>query len=90
MAGKTMKYYKTPKGRKSYKKKLAADRKRSTSKEGLKYRAEHKRMRTAAKKKYGAKAIKGKDIEKKTGRPVNKSVNRGRKGEGNRRKGPRK
>lgn len=87
---KTMKYYKTEKGKKSYEKKLASDRKRSVSKEGLKYRAEHKRMRTAAKKKYGASAIKGKDIEKSTGRPVDKSKNRGRSGEGNRRKGKRK
>jgi len=84
-----MKYYKSAKGRKSYKKKLANDRKRSVSKEGLKYRAKHKRMRTAAKKKYGAAAIKNKDIEKRTGKPVSKSVNRGRKGEGNRRKGKR-
>lgn len=85
-----MKYYKSAKGKKSYKKKLAADRKRSSSPAGKKYRAEHKKMRNAAKKKYGAKAIKGKDIEKKTGRPTSTSKNRGRSGEGNRRKGSRR
>lgn len=77
--GSSMKYYKSAKGRKAYKKKLAADRKRQKDDKPKwnKYRAEHKRMRTAAKKKYGAKAIKGKDIEKSTGRPVSKSKNRG-------------
>ena len=50
MAGRTMKYYKSPKGKTSYKKKLAKDVKRSTSKEGLKKRAELKRIRNKAKK----------------------------------------
>lgn len=45
MAGETMKYYRSKKGRASYKKKLKADVKRSTSKEGLKKRAELKRAR---------------------------------------------
>lgn len=45
MAGKTMKYYRSEKGKKSYAKKLAADLKRSTSPEGLKKRAELKRAR---------------------------------------------
>ena len=43
--GKTMKYYKTKKGLKSYKKKLEQDVERSTSKEGLRKRAELKRAR---------------------------------------------
>jgi hypothetical protein len=45
MPGKTMKYYKSAKGKKSYKKKLKKDVARSTSKEGLKKRAELKRLR---------------------------------------------
>ena len=44
----TMKYYKSAKGKKSYKKKLKEDVKRSTSKEGLKKRAELKRIRNKA------------------------------------------
>ena len=59
MAGRTMKYYKSPKGKTSYKKKLAKDVKRSTSKEGLKKRAELKRIRNKAKKA-------GKDIDRKS------------------------
>ena len=42
---KTMKYYKSAKGKKSYKKKLKADVKRSTSRAGLKKRAELNRRR---------------------------------------------
>ena len=45
MPGRTMRYYKSAKGKKSYKKKLAKDVKRSTSKAGLKKRAELKRIR---------------------------------------------
>lgn len=90
MAGRTMKYYKSKKGRASYKKKLKADAAHSKTTAGKKYRAKHKRLRTAAKKKYGASAIKGKDIEKRTGKPVSKSKNRGRRGEGNRKKGKRR
>jgi len=90
MAGRTMTYYKSPAGKKSYEKKLKQDRERSKSSEGKKYRAEHKRMRNEAKAKYGAAAIKGKDIEKSTGKPVSKRVNRGRLGEGNRKCGSRK
>ena len=41
-----MTYYKSAKGKESYKKKLKKDVKRSTSKEGLKKRAELKRLRT--------------------------------------------
>ena len=51
MAGRTMKYYKSAKGKKSYKKKLKQDVKRSTSKKGLKKRAELKRIRRKAAKK---------------------------------------
>lgn len=43
--GKTMKYYRSPAGKASYKKKLKKDVKQSTSKEGLKKRAELKRAR---------------------------------------------
>ena len=46
MPGKTMTYYKSAKGKESYKKKLKKDVKRSTSKEGLKKRAKLKRLRT--------------------------------------------
>tara|TARA_R110002096_G_scaffold268998_4_gene462803 strand:+ start:5188 stop:5463 length:276 start_codon:yes stop_codon:yes gene_type:complete len=56
MAGKTMKYYKSAKGKKSYKKKLKKDVERSTSKKGLKKRAELKRLRRIL------NAPKGKDV----------------------------
>lgn len=82
MPGRTMKYYKSAKGKKSYKKKLKQDVKRSTSKTGLKKRAELKRIRRKAAK-NGLK-IKGKDYDHATGRFVKPSVNRGRKGEGGR------
>lgn len=82
MAGRTMKYYKSAKGKKSYKKKLKQDVKRSTSKKGLKKRAELKRIRRKAAKK-GLK-IKGKDYDHAIGRFVKPSTNRGRKGEGGR------
>ncbi len=49
--GKTMKYYKTKKGLASYRKKLKKDVERSTSPEGLKKRAELKRMRRKLKPK---------------------------------------
>ena len=75
--GRTAKFYR--KNKKSYEKKLKKDRARSVSKEGLRYRAKHKRMRNAAKKKYGEAAIKGKDIEKNTGKPVSPKVNRARR-----------
>ena len=77
-----MKYYKSAKGKKSYKKKLKADVKRSTSKSGLKKRAELKRIRTKAK--ADGKNIKGKDYDHATKKFVSPSKNRGRKGEGGR------
>ena len=77
-----MKYYKSAKGKKSYKKKLKADVKRSTSKAGLKKRAELKRTRTKAK--ADGKNIKGKDYDHATKKFVSPSKNRGRKGEGGR------
>ncbi len=82
MPRKTMTYYKSAKGRKSYKKKLKADVERSTSKEGLSKRAELKRIRRKALKE--GKDIKGKDYDHATGRFVKPSKNRGRKGEGGR------
>ena len=85
MAGRKMKYYKSPKGKASYKKKLAKDVKRSTSKEGLKKRAELKRIRNKAKK--AGKDIVNKDYDHKTKRFVKPSTNRGRTGEGARKKG---
>lgn len=77
-----MKYYKSAKGKKSYKKKLKADIKRSTSKSGLKKRAELKRIRRKAEKE--GKDIKGKDYDHATGKFISPSKNRGRKGEGGR------
>lgn len=76
-----MKYYKSAKGKASYKKKLKADVKRSTSKEGLAKRAELKRKRNEAEKKYGKAAIKNKDVSHtKNGTTLKpKSVNRGSK-----------
>ncbi len=62
----------------SCKKQRAKDSSRSKSEEGLKYRATHKRMRRVAEKIYGKLGIKGKDIEKSTGKPVSIKVNRGR------------
>ena len=82
MPKKTMRYYKSAKGRKSYKKKLKADVKRSTSKKGLSKRAELKRIRRKALKQ--GKDIEGKDYDHATGRFVKPSKNRGRKGEGGR------
>lgn len=75
MAGKTMKYYRSEKGKKSYAKKLAADLKRSTSKEGLKKRAELKRARRKL------NPAKNEDVSHtKNGYKVKpKSVNRGSK-----------
>jgi hypothetical protein len=80
----TMKYYKSAKGKSSYKKKLAEDVKRSTSKAGLKKRAELKRIRNKAKAE--GKDIVNKDYDHKTKRFVKPSVNRGRTGEGARKK----
>ena len=77
MAGRTMKYYKSAKGKKSYKKKLAADVKRSTSKAGLKKRAELKRKRNAAKK--AGKNIKGKDYDHGSKKFISPSKNRGKR-----------
>ena len=79
---KTMKYYKSAKGKKSYKKKLKADIKRSTSRAGLKKRAELKRIRRKALK--DGKNIKGNDFDHATGKFICPSKNRGRKGEGGR------
>tara|TARA_Y100000592_G_scaffold46432_1_gene73731 strand:- start:743 stop:1030 length:288 start_codon:yes stop_codon:yes gene_type:complete len=84
MPGRTMKYYKSAKGKSSYKKKLKQDVKRSTSKEGLKKRAELKRIRNKAKKQ--GKDIVNKDYDHKTKKFVKPSVNRGRTGEGARKK----
>ena len=80
----TMKYYKSAKGKKSYKKKLKEDVKRSTSKAGLKKRAELKRIRNKAK--ADGKDIVNKDYDHKTKRFVKPSTNRGRTGEGARKK----
>jgi len=79
-----MKYYKSAKGKKSYKKKLKEDVKRSTSKAGLKKRAELKRIRNKAK--ADGKDIVNKDYDHKTKRFVKPSTNRGRTGEGARKK----
>ena len=84
MPGRTMKYYKSAKGKASYKKKLKQDVKRSTSKQGLKKRAELKRIRNKAKKQ--GKDIVNKDYDHKTKRFVKPSTNRGRTGEGARKK----
>ncbi len=81
---KTMKYYKSAKGKKSYKKKLKEDVKRSTSKAGLKKRAELKRIRNKAK--ADGKDIVNKDYDHATKRFVDPSKNRGRTGEGARKK----
>ena len=81
---KTMKYYKSAKGKASYKKKLKQDVKRSTSKAGLKKRAELKRIRNKAK--ADGKDIVNKDYDHATKRFVDPSKNRGRKGEGARKK----
>jgi len=79
-----MKYYKSAKGKKSYKKKLKEDVKRSTSKAGLKKRAELKRIRNKAK--ADGKDIVNKDYDHKTKKFISPSVNRGRTGEGARKK----
>jgi len=79
-----MKYYKSAKGKKSYKKKLKQDVKRSTSKAGLKKRAELKRIRNKAK--ADGKDIVNKDYDHATKRFVDPSKNRGRTGEGARKK----
>ena len=81
---KTMKYYKSAKGKASYKKKLKQDVKRSTSKAGLKKRAELKRIRNKAKS--DGKDIVNKDYDHATKKFVKPSVNRGRTGEGARKK----
>ena len=81
---KTMKYYKSAKGKASYKKKLKQDVKRSTSKAGLKKRAELKRIRNKAK--ADGKDIVNKDYDHATKRFVDPSKNRGRTGEGARKK----
>tara|TARA_R110001592_G_scaffold63800_1_gene195731 strand:+ start:4234 stop:4548 length:315 start_codon:yes stop_codon:yes gene_type:complete len=81
---KTMKYYKSAKGKASYKKKLAEDVKRSTSKAGLKKRAELKRIRNKAK--ADGKDIVNKDYDHATKKFVSPSKNRGRAGEGARKK----
>ena len=81
---KTMKYYKSAKGKASYKKKLKEDVKRSTSKAGLKKRAELKRIRNKAK--ADGKDIVNKDYDHATKRFVDPSKNRGRTGEGARKK----
>jgi hypothetical protein len=78
----TMKYYKSAKGKASYKKKLKEDVKRSTSANGLKKRAELKRIRRKAKAQ--GKNIAGKDYDHAVRKFVKPSVNRGRKGEGGR------
>jgi hypothetical protein len=77
----TMAYYKSPAGKASYKKKLAADVKRSTSPSGLAKRAELKRKRNEAIKKHGAASVKGNDVSHtKNGTVLKKSsVNRGSK-----------
>ena len=82
MPKKTMRYYKSAKGRKSYEKKLEADVERSTSPSGLKKRRELKRIRRKALKE--GKKIKRKDFDHATGKFIDPSTNRGREGEGGR------
>tara|TARA_R110000803_G_scaffold44486_4_gene94147 strand:+ start:647 stop:931 length:285 start_codon:yes stop_codon:yes gene_type:complete len=78
MAGRTMTYYKSAAGKASYKKKLAADVKKSTSKAGLAKRAELKRKRNAAIKKNGAASVKGKDYDHGSKKFISASKNRGK------------
>lgn len=73
--GKTMRYYRSAAGKASYKKKLKKDVERSTSKEGLRKRAELKRARKKL------KPPKGKDVSHtKNGYCIkSKKANRGSK-----------
>lgn len=71
-----MKYYKSAKGKASYKKKLKKDVARSTSPAGLKKRAELKRKRNAAIK--AGKNIKGKDFDHGSKKFISSSKNRGK------------
>lgn len=78
----TARYYRdNPKARK---KKAATDKKVNARKEQIKKRTESNKKRREAKKK--GKDIKGKDYDHKTNRFVKSSTNRGRKGEGGRKK----
>jgi hypothetical protein len=83
VAQKRLPYHKLSKTGKHYRdnpksaaKRNKASVKRGKTQEGKAYRAKHKRMRNAAEKK--GLNIKGKDIEKSTGKPVSIKVNRGR------------
>lgn len=80
MASRSAKYYR--KNRKAAKKKAAYDKKLNARPEQVKKRVECNKKRRQAKK--AGKNIKGKDYDHATKRFVKSSVNRGRRGEGNR------
>lgn len=85
MGSSTEYYRKNPKARK---KKAAYDKKLGQRPEQTKKRVEANRARRKAK--AAGKNIKGKDYDHATNSFVKSSTNRGRKGEGGRKKGKRK
>jgi len=85
MGSSTEYYRKNPKARK---KKAAYDKKLGQRPEQTKKRVEANRARRKAK--AAGKNIKGKDYDHAVGKFVKSSTNRGRKGEGGRKKGKRK
>lgn len=74
---KTMRYYKSPAGKASYRRKLKKDAQRSMTKAGKAKRAELKRIRERAVKR-GVK-VKGKDYDHGSKRFIKSSVNRGKR-----------
>ena len=83
MPGKSASYYrKNPKARA---KKAATDKKINKRPEQVKKRVEANRARRKAK--ANGKNVKGKDYDHAVGKFVKTSTNRGRKGEGGRKKG---
>lgn len=82
MAGRTATYYKN--NPKSYAKKKKKDAEDGKSRERTKKRVEANRKRRKAKR--NGKDVRGKDYDHATDSFVDSSVNRGRKGEGNRKK----
>lgn len=82
----TAKYYR--KNKSARKKKQAYDANHQKDPKQVQKRVDTQRKRRAAKK--AGKNIKGKDWDHATGRFVSSKVNRGRRGEGNRKKGKRK
>ena len=82
MAGKTATYYKN--NPKSYAKKKKKDAEDGKSKVRTRKRVEANRARRAAKRQ--GQDVAGKDYDHATDRFVDSSVNRGRKGEGGRKK----